>query len=145
MSWRQQCLAAAAAFAFGFGCVDYTVSQQEYCKSVTPSTRARVCEDGPKPTVLDPLNRAINVSPNAKVTATFDQAVYCSDAGLIVAFNSDAGTLAGLTECSGTKAIFTPSAPFVGGGRSYKATITEDIRNDAGTPALPSVWTFQVQ
>ncbi len=137
-------LRVLGAAALLVGCVNYPESGQTFCNTVTPGTRARVCEDGPTVVSLEPAQQAKDVSPRTLVTVTFNQGVSCPDAGITLQVNQvDGGVVRGGIVCSNTKAVFTPAESLLA-GISYRAAVTEDVVNDAGTPVLPSSWVFQV-
>jgi uncharacterized repeat protein (TIGR02543 family) len=97
------------------------------------------------PTVIstDPLSLATNVALNKVVTANFSVAM---DPLTITAANfklmDGLIPVAGVVTYSGTTATFTPSAPLTI-GKTYTATITNSVKNVAGTAMLNNyVWAF---
>jgi uncharacterized repeat protein (TIGR02543 family) len=97
------------------------------------------------PTVIstDPLSLATNVALNKVVTANFSVAM---DPLTIIAANfklMDGLTpVAGTVTYAGTTATFTPVAALVL-GKTYTATITNSVKNVAGTAMLNNyVWAF---
>ena len=97
------------------------------------------------PTVIstDPINNATNVDLNKTITATFSVPMDATTINTST-FTLFRGTtqIAGIVTYSGTMASFDPAVNLVAGA-SYTATLTNGVRNTAGTPMANNyVWTF---
>ncbi|HZN94848.1 MAG TPA: Ig-like domain-containing protein [Myxococcales bacterium] len=138
-------LAGAAGFAaaFAFACIDFDLSQQKYCESLTCQRRAQVCADGPQITRTVPDRGANGVALTSSVTVTYSQTVGCTDAGIrLVQYTGPEPPVAGMASCTGNTVTFTPSAALLN-GRVYKVYVDDcQVWNDAGVGGLDASWTF---
>ena len=102
-------------------------------------------KDNTAPTVTstDPLNLAINVAADKKITATFSEVMNLSTINSTT-FMLKQGTTAvsGAVIYSGTTATFTPSSNLAS-GTTYTATITTGAKDVAGNAMVNNyVWSF---
>lgn len=132
------CLAGAIA------CIDFDLSQQQYCESLACRQRAQICADGPQIIAQVPDKSATGVALDASVVVTFSQGVGCTDAGVtLVQYTGGEPAVPGVATCTGNNiAVFTPSVPLLS-GRVYKAYVNDClVWNDAGVGGLDASWTF---
>ena len=122
------------------GCIDFEATREAYCQSISPQSRAEICQDGPQVVSMTPARNAMDVVLDTTVTATFSEAVECDATGLAVF--QDQASFPGTTVCTGTQADFTHPGTFFLSGRVYKVQVTPSIRDLQGMPALPLSWTF---
>ncbi len=97
----------------------------------------------PTGTTSDPLNAAIDVSPDKVVAFTFNEAMDPSTINAST-FTLKQGTtpVAGIVAYSGKTATFTPNNPLAP-NTAYAATVTTGAKNLAGTGfASDAVWSF---
>jgi hypothetical protein len=97
----------------------------------------------PSVTSTSPLNNAVKISLDGKITANFSMTMNPSSVS-ILSFTLQQGTLSvsGATGCLDTTATFTPSANLTP-NTLYKATITAVVKNISGITMLNDyVWNF---
>lgn len=138
--------AAVAGFAIAFAassCIDFALSQQAYCESLTCKPRAQICADGPQITRTDPDKSATGVALDASVVVTYSQTVGCTATSItLVQYTGGEPAVAGTAGCVGNTAVFTPGVPLLS-GRVYKAYVNDcTVFNDAGVGGLDASWTF---
>jgi len=134
---------AAIAAAFSVSCIDFDLSQQAYCESLTCQKRVEICADGPQITKMEPDRSATSVALDTRVTVTFSEQVTCTATGVtLVQYTGGEPPVAGTATCTGNTAVFTPSAPLLS-GRVYKVYVNDcEITNAAGLGSLDASWTF---
>lgn len=130
-----------AALLLAPGCIDFEATREAYCQSISPQSRAEICQDGPRVFSMEPARNATDVALDAAVTVTFSEAVDCDPTGIALLLDQE--SVPGSTTCAGdTRAVFTHPASFFLSGRVYTVNVTSGIRDKQGTPALPLSWTF---
>ncbi len=97
------------------------------------------------PTVVftDPVDGAINVAVNKTIKATFNEAMTASTINASnFTLKLGATVVPGAVSYLNKVATFTPTSLLVS-GRTYTATVTNDVENSAGVNMLKdTVWTF---
>lgn len=101
--------------------------------------------DATPPTVIstDPLNNAINIAIDKKVTATFSEAMNPSTINTTTFMLKQGATaVLGTVTYAGTTATFSPSANLAP-GTTYTATVTTGAKDVAGNALVNNyVWSF---
>ena len=111
----------------------------DYVWSFTTSTVLN-----PAVTLTDPLNNAVNVALNKKVTATFNMPMDPATITNPLTFTLKAGAISvsGVVTYVGSVATFSPAVDLLS-NTTYTATITTGAKNPAGTAIANNyVWNF---